>query len=473
MIEAYLEKSSLRQLFLCGQFYTKKKINLDELSKLLQVCKPTLLNDVKELKKELENEIIYEERVKDTCSVYFAPEIPRFLLMQKIARHSLFLKTCQLYLENEPDYIQLTEIEYISVSKAYSLKKQVLSYFENCGIQIIHGSPEFTEIERRLLLLNVTYRTGTLNMTTLPAGYLTAIDEFIHTLTYNSGRIYNKESQEILRIGFIIGYLYQKNSPVTIDHDFLQELQKRPIYQYAMTTWQTSQLKNFYQETELYFLLILLNLCDYGADCYQAIEEDFLRLHQVFIEENAQIKQLITRFENYFNRTFIGNKAFERAIIRLMRSAWQNYQLFMPEKFYLLTPEQQDLLVEIQPLFKQWLTQLPYQLRLNNNCLNAFVIELSGILRITKTEFHVCIVTNSDVNYLIYREALEAVKTFDMKVEPVIHSFLNEDLKNFARKDNHRVLCERTLYTPEANKIPTIVPISVDTIEESIIRAIK
>ena len=60
MIEAYLEKSSLRQLFLCGQFYTKKKINLDELSKLLQVCKPTLLNDVKELKKELENEIIYE-----------------------------------------------------------------------------------------------------------------------------------------------------------------------------------------------------------------------------------------------------------------------------------------------------------------------------------------------------------------------------------------------------------------------------
>ena len=219
--------------------------------------------------------------------------------------------------------------------------------------------------------------------------------------------------------------------------------------------------------------MILLNLCDYGADCYQAIEEDFLRLHQVFIEENAQIKQLITRFENYFNRTFIGNKAFERAIIRLMRSAWQNYQLFMPEKFYLLTPEQQDLLVEIQPLFKQWLTQLPYQLRLNNNCLNAFVIELSGILRITKTEFHVCIVTNSDVNYLIYREALEAVKTFDMKVEPVIHSFLNEDLKNFARKDNHRVLCERTLYTPEANKIPTIVPISVDTIEESIIRAIK
>lgn len=35
-------------------------------------------------------------------------------------------KTCLLYLEeDEPDYLQLTECEFISVSKAYSLKTSI------------------------------------------------------------------------------------------------------------------------------------------------------------------------------------------------------------------------------------------------------------------------------------------------------------------------------------------------------------
>ena len=119
MFEDYLEKNILRQLFLCDQFYHKKEIDLDELSHLLQVCKTTLLNDIKAIRTELKDEIIYSHREKDTCSLYFDPTIPRFRLIQKLARPSLFLKTCQLYLENEPDYLQLTEIEYISVSKAY------------------------------------------------------------------------------------------------------------------------------------------------------------------------------------------------------------------------------------------------------------------------------------------------------------------------------------------------------------------
>lgn len=98
MIEAYLEKNILRQVFLCGQFYNKKKISLDALSKLLQVCKTTLLNDIKDIKKELATEIIYEKREKDTYSLYFSSGVPRFFLMQKLIAPSLFLKTCQLYL---------------------------------------------------------------------------------------------------------------------------------------------------------------------------------------------------------------------------------------------------------------------------------------------------------------------------------------------------------------------------------------
>ncbi len=93
--------------------------------------------------------------------------------MQQLSQNSLFLKTCLLYLEeDEPDYLQLTECEFISVSKAYSLKKQVLAYFNDCGIEIDRYSPRFTEMERRLLLLNVSYRLGGFNSWELPESFL-------------------------------------------------------------------------------------------------------------------------------------------------------------------------------------------------------------------------------------------------------------------------------------------------------------
>ncbi len=55
MIEEYIEKNILRQLFLCGQFYVNKEVNLEKLSNLLHVCKTTLLNDINNIKKNLKN----------------------------------------------------------------------------------------------------------------------------------------------------------------------------------------------------------------------------------------------------------------------------------------------------------------------------------------------------------------------------------------------------------------------------------
>ena len=72
--------------------------------------------------------------------------------MQQLTQNSLFLKTCLLYLEeDEPDYLQLTECEFISVSKAYSLKKQVLAYFHDCGIEIDRYSLRLDVYKRQLL----------------------------------------------------------------------------------------------------------------------------------------------------------------------------------------------------------------------------------------------------------------------------------------------------------------------------------
>lgn len=82
MIEHYLEKNLLRQLFLCGQFYVNKEVDLPTTATLLHVCQTTLLNDIKSLSRELSDQIIYQSKEKETYSLYFAPTTSRFQLMQ-------------------------------------------------------------------------------------------------------------------------------------------------------------------------------------------------------------------------------------------------------------------------------------------------------------------------------------------------------------------------------------------------------
>ena len=473
MIEHYLEKNLLRQLFLCGQFYVNKEIHLPTTATLLHVCQTTLLNDIKSLSRELSDQIIYHSKEKETYSLYFEPTTPRFQLMQRISRPSLFLRTCLLYLEDEPDYIQLTELEFVSVSKAYALKKQVLDYFQACDISIEYHSPRFTDIERRLILLNVSYRTGTLPEFSVPASFDVQAQEFIQAVTKKSGRIYDRDTQEILQTGFLISLFYQKNSPLSVDQSFIDEIKKRPIYDFVLVAWEESPFREFFQPNEFYFILILFNLCDYGFATYEAIEQDFAQLHQVFIENNPETKQLIQQFEQHFGHSFLGNKAFERALIRILRSAWKNYQLFLPEKFHLLTDEQRQLFEEVKQIVSDWTNTLPYQLKINPNCLRSFVIELTGILRLDKQKLSVRIVTHSDIKYLIYREALEGVTTCDISVEPMIYNRLNEEAIDFATAPSHRLLCERTLYTPVALSMDHVIPISVETVEQAIILLVK
>ncbi len=97
--------------------------------------------------------------------------------------------------------------------------------------------------------------------------------------------------------------------------------------------------------------MTLFNLCNYGFHSYQLIAEDFQQLHQVFIDNTPEIKELVATFETHFQQELFGNQPFERALIHLMRSAWDNYQLFMPEKFNLLNEEQANLYKEVQILF--------------------------------------------------------------------------------------------------------------------------
>lgn len=472
MFEEYIEKNILRQLFLCEQFYTKKELDLALLSELLGVCKTTLLNDINCLKKELATEIVQTKRKRDTYSMYFAPSVPLFSLLQKLAVHSLFLKTCRLFLDGETDYIQLTEKEFISVSKAYCLRKQVLAFLSRCGIHIENHQPIFTELEHRLLQLTLSLRLGWQSNVPSPEALL-AYEHFLSDVLEKSHRSYDEENLEILRLGFLISMERGKTASISFEPKFCDYLQERPVWQYIQDAWQATPLKNHLDESELLFLGVIFNCCDYSFQSLASIEADFQHLHQAFIIENRDIQVLIERFEQHFQQTFLGNKAFERALIYLIRSAWDNYQLFLPGKLHVLSPCQKKLFEELQDLISEWSDALPYDLAINPSLLRLFTIEFSGLLRLNRTQIHAYIVTDSDVKYLLYKDTLEAVTTCKIHISPTIYNELSPEMQRSADRENKKILCEHALLTPDLSVSKNIIPISIDTLETSIRQLIQ
>ncbi|MBP1046258.1 DNA-binding protein [Enterococcus sp. BWM-S5] len=472
MFEEYIEKNILRQLFLCEQFYTKKELDLALFSELLGVCKTTLLNDINCLKKELATEIIHAKRKKDSYSIYFVPSVPLYQLLQKLSIHSLFLKTCRLFLVGQTDYIQLTEAEFISVSKAYNLKKQVLDFLEHSGVHIENHTPVFTEMEHRLLQLTLSLRLGWSDP--LPTSDVChAYNQFIDCVLEKSGRTYNEENLEILRLGFLISMSRQQIAPISFTPKFSSYLTERPIWQYIQLAWQQTQLKNYITENELLFLGAVFNCSEYSFQSFYSIEKDFQRLHQVFIEENEDVKHLIDQLEYHFQQPLLNNKAFERALIRLVRSAWDNYQLFIPGKPHVLTNCQTKLFHELQSLILDWAEALPYDLAINPSLLRLFTIEISGILRLDRTHIHTYIVTDSDVKYLLYKETLEAVTTCQIHISPTIYHELSPDVQILADAENKKILCESALLTPDSSAKENVIPISIEDLETTIRQLIQ
>lgn len=55
-------------------------------------------------------------------------------MVKKIYDQSKFLKVCSYYLENQTNYLYIVDKEFISVAKAFQLKREVEKYFIESNI---------------------------------------------------------------------------------------------------------------------------------------------------------------------------------------------------------------------------------------------------------------------------------------------------------------------------------------------------
>lgn len=129
MLEKYLEKNIYRKIVLLEALYKYEKIDITHYIEIFEAFPTTVQNDLEDLVQILDMYILSYEKQKKYFYVEFNKDIPLFEIRKIIYQQSLFLKTCTKFLEQQFNYLDLVEEEFISVSKAYNLKKKAEAFF--------------------------------------------------------------------------------------------------------------------------------------------------------------------------------------------------------------------------------------------------------------------------------------------------------------------------------------------------------
>ncbi|EMF0408984.1 HTH domain-containing protein, partial [Enterococcus faecium] len=106
MLEKYIEKDILRQVKILEYFYERRQLTMQELIDDLNVNKKTIIKDFSKIEQSIENVACF--KVTDKGRINF-------------------------YLMGETKYITYVEEEYISVSKAFKLRKEVQKFLKVSG----------------------------------------------------------------------------------------------------------------------------------------------------------------------------------------------------------------------------------------------------------------------------------------------------------------------------------------------------
>lgn len=466
MIERYMEKNLFRQIVLLENLYSSTRVSIKKMAELLDVFPKTIESDIEKIISEFDFAIQMSNKSRSLYYVLFDQEIPLYKLKQSIYQQSIFLKVCAHFALDKFDYLELVETDFISVSKAYALKNQALDFFNRIGLKESKGQLILSEIEWRLVSLNILVRMDEGLDFTHPVDFEIACEELISTVENKfSKRVYDKDSKYFIVQGMYLSYQRQKENPIEFDDFYKTEIKQRPIYNIIVTAWKESKIKAYLDESEIEFITFLFNACPYSFDQINDLFEDHDEVREIFITNKPKMLELVQTFSELAEQELLGNPSFEQAIVRLFRTAWRNYQPLIPDRTYLLDPSLVPIYSIVTSIIIKWGEEFDNELHLDQNTINRFIDECAQYLLVKRPVVNIIIVTDSHSKYLIYKDLLRS-NIFEPKIASRIYHELDELDFSEVKKQNAMILCEKRLLKEVSDDSIDILPISLNKVTE-------
>lgn len=411
MFEDYIEKELQRRIKIIDILWKMDNLTSIEIAEELSVTAATVKSDIKLINIEYcdkSNPLIVSSSVG--YSVLNKPNRNKKEYLKKIYGASLFVKaTCFFLKSSFCDIEKLEEVEYISQSKAYSIKKKVSEYLEELEIMENGKFVEHSERRVRFLLAFFQFELG-VEVVNISEENRAIYQIFFNEVEAIEKCMFSEYSKNYAMILFQISFVRKNQNPVTFTTKELELIRETLIYKRLSSIINLFLQKmlrfNILEEEAIYFALVVNVM---NANYYD--QSETYRAYVKLIQESALLKyqSLVMSFESGFKSRLRDNLIFESALISFLRKCILNLQTLIPEEHISLgkivqVPE--NIIEKIKMILNDWNSQTNLNLKFSNAHIMQLASKLFFILRKIKRPKRIYLLTSFYTDYLLAKELL-------------------------------------------------------------------
>ncbi|MGM0282929.1 hypothetical protein IGJ01_000943 [Enterococcus sp. AZ089] len=479
MIESYIEKDIMRQVKLTEYFLDLKELNISEVAKKLNVNATTIKRDFEKLSAFLEHHILNTSISSKTISIEFKTDSSYYTLVRELYNESKFLRVCARYLMGEQNYLDIVENEFVSVTKAFHLKKKVEEYFIASGIMDKKKTFLNHEFEYRLVILSIWMRSDLLDGS-VDKDDMSIAKKLTNTILSNflNNPEINHRDYKLLLLGTYLSVHRENKSNVSsfklpISSEYLSKITTSSLTFEKINSINYKILKDCALNTEeIVFLSFIYKSLSLNTTNYLLVETNYFIERNFTIATDPNITRLIRKLEYEFSTSLLNDISFEKPFLTFINSLWNNTQNFIVDKHYYLTNVQIDCLVKIKKAFNQWKNELNLSnIKISEISFEKFCVQATAsLLKESTLKTIVIIVAKDELSHVIYRENLKRWLNLDFNSIDDIMYYDIDSIPIYIKSMPHIIICERSLLVNKKENNHDVFEISIPTINKDLKR---
>ncbi|PAB00282.1 helix-turn-helix domain-containing protein [Enterococcus canintestini] len=433
MLENYMERELVRKIQLINTLWSQEEMTSITLAVCLNVTSTTIKSDVKAINTyycETNYPLIVSSGTG--YSILDKEKRNKRDFLKQIYNESLFVRACCFYLKsNFTDSETFASLEFISSSKAYELRKNVISYINELDIQVTTDPLINNECRIRFLMVFFQMKVGIDFITINPFSKQKIYELFSH-FEEKEKCVLSNYSKEYASILFQLNFDRRKKYPLVFNKFWVTILEqtdiykrlREPIYKYLI-----NELHVNIQQEEIFYFALVLNIMN--ANYFDDIE--LLKSYQSYgdLIKNSQrlnyahLKEL---FEVEFQHDFTDDILFESMLITFLRKCIFNLQSLIPEEHIELGNTARipsDLVVRVTKIFEVWNNENQLNLLFSADHIKYLISKLYFLLQRKNRPRTIYLLTSFYTDYLLAKKvlteeygALVTVKQYDPRKNP-------------------------------------------------------
>lgn len=473
MIENFIEKDIIRQVKLTEYLYELKILSVRDVAKRLNVTFNTVKRDFEKLCSILEEYIEKSEVDSTTIQIAFFSSFTRYDLIKQVYKESKFLRGCSWYLLGQPGYLTIVEEEFVSVAKAFKIKKRVEEYFKNANVMDDEGNLVENELEYRLVMMSVWMRCDLLDQ---------KLDKNLHRLAkifvdqvldhLSNDYEMNKREYTFLTLAAYLSFSRKDTKRLKFPNEEFLFLRKSMIFNQIKDIAEIVLGANQLSENEIAFFVSIYRSVNLNTRNYLIVKMNYMQKRDAFIEDRPEtVKKLIKLIEDQFNANLNNNILFEKPFMNFLNTLWYNIQNYTVEKHYYLSDSQLEVFSKLKETLNYWKKDIDKEdeIIFNDTSLEKLCSEIeSSLAQKRQSKFAILIVAEDELSHVVYRENLTRWLNMDYSIIDNTMYYSIKDVPIYAKEWPHVIVCERSLIFEDDTYRSNLFAISKSTIFEDI-----